>query len=204
MVVVERGKERDRWSVWLRITLARVIASRLSIEVGKTYLRNVHGIIYSTRLCVPAQRDRGQKRNGARVFQGRATASARFSSASRGVRGGEGLASWFFRNTSTNEYIRVIFFYSLPTSDIYIYGYIYIAARSVCFMAYTGKGESELAVRGGENHRSRTVGLDKEFWTSVLELFWRLFGNRYTRYYLFSLENNWFNLEILDFGLVWK
>lgn len=105
-------------------------------------------------MCPGTQRDRGQKRNGARVFQGRATASARFSGVSRGEGRGGGIGkSWFFRHTSTNEYIRVIFFYSLPTSDIYIYGYIYIAARSVCFMAYTGKGECELEVTVGRGRR---------------------------------------------------
>lgn len=57
-------------------------------------------------------------------------------------------------------------------TDIFIY-----AARSVCFMAYTGKGESELAVTGermGTIAREPWEVKDKEFWTSCLGLIWKL------------------------------
>lgn len=141
-----------------------MIASRLSIEVGKTYLRNVHGIIYSTRLCVPAQRDRGRT-EWSTVFQGRggsalARANERASEHGLGTvlepAMGVAAVATFFRRTSTNEYIRVIFFYSLPTSDIYIYGYI-SAQRSVCFMAYTRRTAKGVkgTVRGGDGDAAR-------------------------------------------------
>lgn len=156
-------------------------------------------------MCPGTQRDRGQKRNGAHTGFSRGEPRPRHGSRALleegGRVGGIGIeASWFFRHTSTNEYIRVIFFYSLPYEwYLYLriyYIYIYIRDPSVSWPIY-GEGGERTRGDGGEEGGGEWRGTTaREPWNWRIKNFgivWRLFGNWYIRVFrfIFSLGNNW-------------
>lgn len=152
------------------ITLARVIASRLSIEAGKTLPpKCARHNIFNAIVC-PGTHKGIADRNGTEHGFSRGEPRPRHVG-SRALLGEEGRREGLARAGFSvirppTIYIRVIFFYSLPTSDIYIYGYnIYIAARdpSVSW-PIRGRGSANSGGggrMGGKKKRPRTVGIKR-------------------------------------------